>query len=74
MKNRCASCKSSIVIAVVVLFLSTLSVKADPAVPEIPPVNVTFGHEPYGDHTQASIGVKMGWFGDVGITLGMAAK
>ena len=30
---------------------------------------MTFGHEPYGDHTQASIGVKMGWFNDVGINL-----
>lgn len=69
MKDRCASFKSSIVIAVVVLFLSTLRVNADPAVPEIPRVDVTFGHEPYGDHTQASIGVKMGWFSDVGINL-----
>jgi ABC-type nitrate/sulfonate/bicarbonate transport system substrate-binding protein len=37
--------------------------------PEIPQVTVTFGHEPYFDHTQAIIGIEQGWFGDVGITL-----
>jgi len=42
---------------------------AAPAVPEIPRVNVSFGHEPYGDHTQAIIGVKKGWFDQVGISL-----
>ncbi len=39
------------------------------AAPEIPQVTVTFGHEPYFDHTQAIIGIEQGWFSDVGITL-----
>jgi len=30
---------------------------------------VKFGMLPYGDHTQAIIGVKQGWFADVGIDL-----
>jgi ABC-type nitrate/sulfonate/bicarbonate transport system substrate-binding protein len=42
---------------------------AAPAVPEIPHVDVRFGHEPYGDHTQASIGIKQGWFDQVGINI-----
>ena len=42
---------------------------AAPAIPEIPRVDVRFGHEPYGDHTQASIGIKKGWFNDVGINV-----
>ena len=42
---------------------------AAPAIPEIPRVDVRFAHEPYGDHTQASIGVKKGWFDQVGINL-----
>jgi len=42
---------------------------AAPPIPEIPRVDVRFGHEPYGDHTQASIGVKKGWFDQVGINL-----
>lgn len=39
------------------------------ATPEIPQVTVTFGHEPYFDHTQAIIAIEQGWFSDVGITL-----
>ena len=52
-----------------VFMLSVISGAAEPAIPEIPRVEIRFGHEPYGDHTQASIGVKMGWFNDVGINL-----
>lgn len=36
--------------------------------PEIPKVSVKFGHEPYFDHTNAIIGLKQGWFKEVGIT------
>jgi ABC-type nitrate/sulfonate/bicarbonate transport system substrate-binding protein len=36
---------------------------------EVPQVTVSFGHEPYFDHTQAIIGIEQGWFSDVGITL-----
>lgn len=36
--------------------------------PQIPKVTVKFAHEPYFDHTQAIIGLKQGWFEDVGIT------
>lgn len=39
------------------------------AAPEIPQVTVTFGHEPYFDHTQAIIAIEQGWFEEVGITL-----
>ncbi len=58
-------------IGLVLLFVtgSKNSSAAGPAIPEIPRVDVRFGHEPYGDHTQASIGVKMGWFDQVGINL-----
>lgn len=37
--------------------------------PEIPEVEVEFGHEPYFDHTQAIIGLDNGWFEEVGITI-----
>ena len=36
--------------------------------PEIPQVEVRFAHFPYFDHTQSIIGLKQGWFKDVGIT------
>lgn len=36
--------------------------------PEIPKVEVRYAHEPYFDHTQAIIGLKQGWFKEVGIT------
>jgi ABC-type nitrate/sulfonate/bicarbonate transport system substrate-binding protein len=36
---------------------------------EIPEATVRFGHEPYFDHTQGIIGMKKGWFKDVGITI-----
>lgn len=36
--------------------------------PEIPQVDVRFAHFPYFDHTQSIIGLKQGWFKDVGIT------
>lgn len=36
--------------------------------PEIPKCTVKFGHEPYGDHTQSIIGVRQGWFDEVGIS------
>jgi ABC-type nitrate/sulfonate/bicarbonate transport system substrate-binding protein len=41
----------------------------DAGAPEIPKVTVTFGHEPYFDHTQGIIGIQQGWFEEVGITL-----
>jgi ABC-type nitrate/sulfonate/bicarbonate transport system substrate-binding protein/predicted CopG family antitoxin len=34
-----------------------------------PPTPVRFGMLPYGDHTYAIIGAKLGWFEDVGIAL-----
>jgi len=37
-------------------------------IPEIPKCTVKFGHEPYGDHTQSIIGVRQGWFDEVGIS------
>lgn len=42
---------------------------ADVAKGEIPEVTVRFGHEPYLDHTQASIALENGWFDAVGIDL-----
>lgn len=36
---------------------------------EMPKVTVRFGHEPYLDHTQASIALKKGWFNEVGIDI-----
>ncbi|MBB5755107.1 ABC transporter substrate-binding protein [Prosthecomicrobium pneumaticum] len=36
--------------------------------PEIPSVEVRYGHLPYYDHTQAIIGLDKGWFKEVGIT------
>ena len=47
----------------------TLARAQEPTAPEIPQVTVTFGHEPYFDHTQAIIGIEQGWFEEVGITL-----
>jgi len=41
----------------------------EPAIPTIPEVEVSFGHEPYLDHTQGVIGMEKGWFKDVGITI-----
>ncbi len=41
----------------------------EPAIPSIPEVSVSFGHEPYLDHTHGIIGMEKGWFGDVGITI-----
>jgi ABC-type nitrate/sulfonate/bicarbonate transport system substrate-binding protein len=36
--------------------------------PSIPKVDVRFAHFPYFDHTQSIIGLKKGWFDQVGIT------
>jgi len=36
--------------------------------PAIPQVEVRFAHFPYFDHTQSIIGLKKGWFEEVGIT------
>jgi ABC-type nitrate/sulfonate/bicarbonate transport system substrate-binding protein len=48
---------------------ATETVSADGVVvPEIPKCTVKFGHEPYGDHTQSIIGVRSGWFEEVGIS------
>ena len=71
MKIRCVGYRTPILIGLVLLLVtgSKNSSAAAPAIPEIPRVDVRFGHEPYGDHTQASIGVKMGWFDQVGINL-----
>jgi ABC-type nitrate/sulfonate/bicarbonate transport system substrate-binding protein len=70
MKLRWLSYQGPILVGVVFLFLTgSQKCQAAPAIPDIPRVDVRFGHEPYGDHTQASIGVKMGWFDQVGINL-----
>jgi ABC-type nitrate/sulfonate/bicarbonate transport system substrate-binding protein len=42
---------------------------SDAAATEIPKTSVRYAHEPYFDHTQASIGLEKGWFEDVGITI-----
>jgi ABC-type nitrate/sulfonate/bicarbonate transport system substrate-binding protein len=42
---------------------------SDAAATEIPKATVRFAHEPYFDHTQASIALEKGWFKDVGITI-----
>jgi ABC-type nitrate/sulfonate/bicarbonate transport system substrate-binding protein len=39
------------------------------SIPTPPQVTVSFGMLPYGDHTYAIIGVKKGWFHEVGIDL-----
>jgi len=51
------------------LLVFSLGVFAEPKVPEIPQVDVSFVNAPYIDHTQAIIGLDKGWFSDVGITL-----
>jgi ABC-type nitrate/sulfonate/bicarbonate transport system substrate-binding protein len=48
---------------------STPAPASDAAATEIPTTSVRFAHEPYFDHTQASIGLEKGWFKDVGITI-----
>jgi ABC-type nitrate/sulfonate/bicarbonate transport system substrate-binding protein len=45
------------------------AVEGMPEIPTIPQVEVSFGHEPYLDHTQGIIGMEKGWFKDVGITI-----
>jgi ABC-type nitrate/sulfonate/bicarbonate transport system substrate-binding protein len=45
------------------------AVEGMPAIPTIPQVEVSFGHEPYLDHTEGIIGIEKGWFNDVGITI-----
>src|SRR5271167_3992324 len=70
------------VVLYVVLILTSLSIAACstsvqpetkstlPASPAAPVLEkVRFGMLPYGDHTYAIIGVKKGWFQDVGIDL-----
>jgi ABC-type nitrate/sulfonate/bicarbonate transport system substrate-binding protein len=37
--------------------------------PTIPPQSVKFCHLPFLDHTQAIIGIRKGWFAEVGITV-----
>lgn len=44
-------------------------INAPIAIPTIPKVSVNFAGEPYFDHTQYIIGVKKGFFANVGITL-----
>ena len=46
----------------------SLAVLAPAATPEIPNVQVRYAHLPYFDHSQAIIGLKQGWFKEVGIT------
>lgn len=46
----------------------SLAVLASAATPEIPNVQVRYAHLPYFDHSQAIIGLKQGWFKEVGIT------
>jgi ABC-type nitrate/sulfonate/bicarbonate transport system substrate-binding protein len=40
-----------------------------PAIPEIPKVDLVFGHEPYMDHTEYIIGMSKGWYDEVGIKI-----
>lgn len=40
-----------------------------PEIPEVPEVEIVFGHLPYIDHSWAVIGIRKGWFTDVGITI-----
>jgi ABC-type nitrate/sulfonate/bicarbonate transport system substrate-binding protein len=68
--------RSAVFILLPVLFIGASSgtrlrsaAIAAAATPQIPQVTVVFGHEPYFDHTQASIALKKGWFKDVGITI-----
>jgi ABC-type nitrate/sulfonate/bicarbonate transport system substrate-binding protein len=48
--------------------LAVAAANAWAAPPDIPQVQVRFSHSPYFDHTQSIIGLKQGWFKDVGIT------
>jgi ABC-type nitrate/sulfonate/bicarbonate transport system substrate-binding protein len=71
MKTRRFGRGTSVLLGVIlVLTTDPANSRAEsPAIPKIPRVDVRFGHEPYGDHTQAIIGVKKGWFDEVGINL-----
>jgi len=40
-----------------------------PSIPEIPKVTIRFSNSPYVDHSYSVIGVKKGFFEDVGITM-----
>jgi ABC-type nitrate/sulfonate/bicarbonate transport system substrate-binding protein len=48
--------------------LTLAAAQAFAATPEIPQVQVRYAHLPYFDHSQAIIGLKKGWFKEVGIT------
>jgi ABC-type nitrate/sulfonate/bicarbonate transport system substrate-binding protein len=63
MKNLRRIAGSILVLAMSVFATSTLA-----AGPDIPQVQVRYAHEPYFDHTQAIIGLKQGWFKEVGVT------
>lgn len=42
---------------------------AEPEIPSVPVVEVSFGHEPYMDHTQLIIALDKGWTKDVGVKI-----
>lgn len=60
-------CSALLVVLLVGCFASIAN--SQPSIPEIPQVTVRFSNSPYIDHSYASIGVKKGFFEDVGITL-----
>ena len=55
-------------VAVLAAGFSLVATQAFAATPEIPQVQVRYAHAPYFDHSQAIIGLKQGWFKEVGIT------
>jgi len=56
-------------IGTMVATLSSGVLAQKPAIPEIPKVEVVFGHEPYMDHTEYIIGMSKDWYEEVGITI-----
>ncbi len=46
-----------------------LTLPSNNKTPTIPNVSLTFAQGPYNDHSYASIGLKKGWFNDVGINI-----
>jgi ABC-type nitrate/sulfonate/bicarbonate transport system substrate-binding protein len=69
-KNTSSMFKIGVVIAVILTGVATFFILHKPKVDDKSALQVVkFGMLAYGDHTQAIIGVKNGWFKDVGIDL-----
>ena len=60
--------RRSVLLGGTVLALSAGSRVLAQAPPSIPQVEVRFAHFPYFDHTQSIIGLKKGWFEEVGVS------